>query len=236
MHQKHPFRTRKGDDGFIRGSASTRKGDGGFIRGSASTRKGDGGFRPAHLADRARLRCPWAAAGPGRTTRRCAKTDLSTPGTAGVEGTGGICRGAGGRRRGLAGLRDDAPSEARGADGSRAGRRPPAHTAAGPSGTRPPVGTQNRPATGAGRLSQYQRLIAGSRQCRGLRGHSPGERWKYRAWRQYPSRFPPCGDPRRRRWRSAWPSRQRSRRRCPRTRPGSGSEPAGRQTPGFRCR
>ena len=37
---------------------------------------------------------------------------------------------------GLAGLRDDAPSEARSADGSRAGRRPPAHTAAGPSGAR----------------------------------------------------------------------------------------------------
>ena len=57
-------------------------------------------------------------------------------GTTGVEGTGGACRGAGGRRRGLAGLRDDAPSEARGADDSRAGRRPPAHTAAGPSGAR----------------------------------------------------------------------------------------------------
>ena len=121
MHQKHPFRTRKGDggfsrgststrkgdggfsrgsastrkgdDGFIRGSASTRKGDGGFIRGSASTRKGDGGFRPAHLADRARLRHPWAAAGPGRTTRRRAEP------------------------------------KARSADGSRAGRRPAAHTA-----------------------------------------------------------------------------------------------------------
>ena len=58
--------------------------------------------------------------------------------------------------QGLAGLRADAPSEARSADGeragrprggrrsgearsadgSRAGRRPPAHTAAGPSGTR----------------------------------------------------------------------------------------------------
>ena len=35
------------------------------------------------------------------------------------------CRWAGG----LAGLRGDAPSEARGADGSRAGRHPPAHTA-----------------------------------------------------------------------------------------------------------
>ena len=37
-----------------------------------------------------------------------------------------------GRRRGLAGLRDDAPSEARGADGERAGRRPRAHQAARP--------------------------------------------------------------------------------------------------------
>ena len=64
-----------------------------------------------------------------------------TTGTAGVEGTGGICRGAGGRWRGLAGLRDDAPSEARGADGSRAGRHPPAHTAAGPSGARNTSGT-----------------------------------------------------------------------------------------------
>ena len=36
--------------------------------------------------------------------------------------------GAWGRRQGLAGLRDDAPSEARGADGERAGRRPQAPT------------------------------------------------------------------------------------------------------------
>ena len=36
--------------------------------------------------------------------------------------------GACGRRQGLAGLRDDAPSEARGADGERAGRRPQAPT------------------------------------------------------------------------------------------------------------
>ena len=42
--------------------------------------------------------------------------------------------GAGGRWQGLAGLRDDAPSEARGADGSRAGRRPPACQAARPHG------------------------------------------------------------------------------------------------------
>ena len=60
----------------------------------------------------------------------------SLPSTGRLEGAGGTCRGAGGRWRGLAGLRDDAPSEARSADGSRAGRRPPAHTAAGPSGAR----------------------------------------------------------------------------------------------------
>ena len=40
--------------------------------------------------------------------------------------------GGGGRWQGLAGLRDDAPSEARGADGSRAGRRPSARQGARP--------------------------------------------------------------------------------------------------------
>ena len=58
------------------------------------------------------------------------------PSPTGVEGAGGTCRGAGGRWRGLAGLRGDAPSEARSADGERAGRHPPAHTAAGASGAR----------------------------------------------------------------------------------------------------
>ena len=83
-------------------------------------------------------RCRWAAAGPGRASP-------STTSAAGEEGAGGICHGAGGRRRGLAGLRDDAPSEARSADGSRAGRRPPAHTAAGPSGARnTSVATSNK--------------------------------------------------------------------------------------------
>ena len=68
------------------------------------------------------------------------------PSPTGAEGAGGTCRGAGGRWRGLAGLRGDAPSEARGADGSRAGRRPPAHTAAGASGARNTSGaTSNQP-------------------------------------------------------------------------------------------
>ena len=67
----------------------------------------------------------------------------------GTGGTGGPGCGARGRWRGLAGLRDDAPSEARSADGSRAGRRPRAHQAARPNkahatpGT--PVGPQATP-------------------------------------------------------------------------------------------
>ena len=49
--------------------------------------------------------------------------------------TNGPGCGARGRWRGLAGQRVDAPSEARGADGSRAGRRPRAHKAALPNKT-----------------------------------------------------------------------------------------------------
>ena len=45
-----------------------------------------------------------------------------------IEGPTRLGSGAWGRRQGLAGLRDDAPSEARGADGERAGRRPQAPT------------------------------------------------------------------------------------------------------------
>ena len=59
----------------------------------------------------------------------------------GAGGNGGPGCGAGGRRQGLAGLRDDAPSEARGADGSRAGRRPRAHQAARPNKARAAPGT-----------------------------------------------------------------------------------------------
>ena len=75
------------------------------------------------------LRCPWAATGPGRASH----SDTSAAGAEGAGGSGGHGCGARGRRRGLAGLRDDAPSEARSADGSRAGRRPRAHQAARPS-------------------------------------------------------------------------------------------------------
>ena len=80
--------------------------------------------------ERAWLRCPWAVAGPGRAS----PSDTSAAGVEGAGGPGGPGCGARGRRRGLAGLRDDAPSEARSADGSRAGRRPRAHKAARPTG------------------------------------------------------------------------------------------------------
>ena len=73
------------------------------------------------------------------------------PSSTGVEG-------AGGRWRGLAGLRDDAPSEARSTGGSRAGRRPPAHTAAGPSGAR-----NTRGATSNANARQPERAAARSR-------------------------------------------------------------------------
>ena len=66
----------------------------------------------ARARDVAWPRCP-RVAGPGRTTRRRTEPHASTPGPTGVEGaggTGGICRSAGGRWRGLAGLRGDAPS------------------------------------------------------------------------------------------------------------------------------
>ena len=75
----------------------------------------------------------YGAAWPGFNPTR--QATYQRPGTTGVEGAGGSggpgCGGRG-RWRGLAGLRDDAPSGARGADGSRAGRRPRAHKAARP--------------------------------------------------------------------------------------------------------
>ena len=88
---------------------------------------------------------------------RATSTIKNPDSTASVEDTGGSREsscGARGRRQGLAGLRGDAPSEARGADGERAGRRPPAHTAARPNKTGPAAAedlsgqqaTQSRPA------------------------------------------------------------------------------------------
>ena len=93
---------------------------------------------------RTRLQRPWAAAGPGRASSRRAKLHNSTPAPLvwrapeGPEGTGelqnaGPGRGAGGRWQGQGGPRDR-PLRAAGSRVaiSRAGRRPPAHTAARP--------------------------------------------------------------------------------------------------------
>ena len=75
-----------------------------------------------------------------------------------VAGIGVVSQGP---EEGLAGLRDDAPSEARSADGERAGRRPRVHQAARPSkhneAARPhrgPGGSRIRPLGGSQRLFQ----------------------------------------------------------------------------------
>ena len=157
-------------------------------------------------------RCRWAVAGPGRASRRRAERSSRRGRLAGGPPPTGTHSGRALRR----------PEHQRRPAHQRRPEHPWGHTRRrNTSGATRHLDIAKPPGpTGAGRLSQDQRLTAGPRRCRGLRGRSPGERWKYRAWRQRPSRSPPCGDPRRRRWRSAWPSRQHSRRRCPRSRPG----------------
>ena len=117
------------------------------------------GFEPTHPATHqrpgaagvegargtgARLRCPWAVAGPGRASSRRAKLHNSTPAPLvwrapeGPEGTGelqnaGPGRGAGGRWQGQGGPRDRSLRAAGSRVAiSRAGRRPRAHHAARP--------------------------------------------------------------------------------------------------------
>ena len=103
---------------------------------------------PAHTAARPN-KTGHAAAGPGRASRRHAEPIISTPGSTGVEDTGGNCRGAGGRWwRRTAGVEDTGGPAAVPVGGgrawpgfeidhserssrvaiSRAGRRPPAPT------------------------------------------------------------------------------------------------------------
>ena len=101
---------------------------GGAGCGARGRRRGRPGFDPTHQATRQRTRshwcggrrrdlprCRWAAAGPGRASRRRAEP------------------------------------KARGADGSRAGRRPPAHTAAGPSGAQNTRGATSNTINDSGR-------------------------------------------------------------------------------------
>ena len=82
-----------------------------------------------------RLRRPWAATGPGRTTRRRTQAPPVWRAPEGPEGARGPGRGAGGWRQGQGGPRNR-PLRAAGSRVaiSRAGRRPPAHSAARPTG------------------------------------------------------------------------------------------------------
>ena len=67
----------------------TRKGDNGFNPTQTQASKGDDGFRPpGHLANRAWLRRPRAAAKPGQITSRRTQPYVSTPVPTGVEGAG----------------------------------------------------------------------------------------------------------------------------------------------------
>ena len=100
----------------------------------------EGGARPAGPACGACLRCLWAAVGPGRTTPSDERA----------------ARGL----RGLAGLRDDAPSEARGADGERAGRPRAARKCGGGAAAR------NRGGEGAARKRGRQEFSVRRRRSR----------------------------------------------------------------------
>ena len=98
-----------------RGAGGRRQGLVGLRDDAPSAARGADGERagrcpPAHTAARPN-KTGHAAAGPGRASRRHAEPIISTPGSTGVEDTGGNCRGAGGRRQGLAGLREDTPSQ-----------------------------------------------------------------------------------------------------------------------------
>ena len=125
---------------------------------SAGGRRGQGAHMPARrppqgLRDNRSVAAALVGGGGAwpsfETTHQTRQQRPSPTSVEGAGGTGGPGCGARGRWRGLAGLRADAPSEARSADGSRAGRRPRAHQAARPNkahatpGT--PVGPQATP-------------------------------------------------------------------------------------------
>ena len=127
-------------------------------------------------------------AGPGRTTSRRAEPHVSTPGPTGVEGAGGTGgtgespdagpgRGAGGRWQGQGGPRDR-PLRAAGSRVaiSRAGRRPPAHTAA-----RPIKASHAAPATPVGPQATSQHHTRTQKR-------PPGTGWAYlsRLWESNP--------------------------------------------------
>ncbi len=77
---------------------------------------------------RARPRCRRAAAGPGRASRRHAEPIISTPGSTGVEDTGGPAAVPVGGGRAWPGFEIDHSERSSRVAISRAGRRPPAPT------------------------------------------------------------------------------------------------------------
>ena len=160
MADFRPFSPRWGDISFTEAPQTTARCYAGaiFLSYSPSGRHRE----PAGVEGAARHgawpRRRWAAAGPGQARSRRVEAPISNPGPTGLEGAGGTRgpgRGARGRWRGLAGLRDDAPSEARGADGERAGRRPRAHRAARPSKAHRAARPSRQPGTPKGRVPKY---------------------------------------------------------------------------------
>ena len=122
MADFRPFSPRWGDISFTEAPQTTARCYAGaiFLSYSPSGRHRE----PAGVEGAARHgawpRCPWAAAGPGRASRRCA-APISTPGTTAVEGagvSGGPGCGARGRWRSLAGLRHDRTPSAAGVEGA----------------------------------------------------------------------------------------------------------------------
>ena len=168
MPQKHTFRASKGNGGFTHAQRPGHKGDSGFSLATRCTEKasnaasevwtrhlcGDDGSRPGSETTRQSATRPhWCGgrrrdrrARAGFETRRRAKRSRLVSRAAGPSGARNT-RGATSNTR----RKDDAPSEARGADGQRAGRRPPAHTAAGPSGARNTSGATSNAGDLAGR-------------------------------------------------------------------------------------
>ena len=153
MPHKHTFRASKGNGGFTHAQRPGHKGDSGFSLATHCTKKasnaasevwtrhlcGDDGSRPGSKTTRQSATRPHWCGGrrrdrrvrAGFETRRRAKRSRLVSRAAGPSGARNT-RGATSNTR----RKDDAPSEARSADGQRAGRHPPAHTAAGPDSAR----------------------------------------------------------------------------------------------------
>ena len=153
MPHKHTFRASKGNGGFTHAQRPGHKGDSGFSLATHCTKKasnaasevwtrhlcGDDGSRPGSKTTRQSATRPHRCGGrrrdrrarAGFETRRRAKRSRLVSRAAGPSGARNT-RGATSNTR----RKNDAPSEARSADGQRAGPHPPAHTAAGPSSAR----------------------------------------------------------------------------------------------------